>query len=194
MKIRLEDGLPIVSGSITIAGRTVALTRALLDTGSGGTLVSADRLLAVGIEPDPADRIVGIRGVGGVEFVVRKQATELRRGELVVRDTPVQIGSMSYGFELDGIVGTVSCMRWEQSSTLARSSFAPRSASRDPRDGGNPSSELAGRARGDHSELTIQQAASRSSWRNEPHPAFRNSSYRSARKSGFGRSTTRRGG
>jgi hypothetical protein len=106
MKIRLEDGLPIVSGSISISGKTVELTHALLDTGSGGTLVSADRLLEVGVEADPMDRIVSVRGIGGVEFVVRKQASEIRLGELVVHDTPVQIGSMSYGFELDGIVGT----------------------------------------------------------------------------------------
>ncbi len=106
MKIRLEDGLPIVSGSITISGKTVQLTHALLDTGSGGTLVSADRLLEVGVEADPMDRIVSVRGIGGVEFVVRKEASEIRLGDLVVRDLPVQIGSLSYGFELDGIVGT----------------------------------------------------------------------------------------
>ena len=106
MKIRLEEGLPIVSGSIGMAGRTIELNRALLDTGSGGTLVSADRLLEAGIEAEPTDRIVSIRGVGGVEFVVRKEASEIRLGELVVRDAPVQIGSMSYGLDLDGIIGT----------------------------------------------------------------------------------------
>ena len=31
---------------------------------------------------------------------------KIRLGELIVRDAPVQIGSMSYGFDLDGIIGT----------------------------------------------------------------------------------------
>ncbi len=106
MKIRLENGLPVVSGSITVAGKTVELQHALLDTGSGGTLVSADRLLEVGVEVDPTDRIVSVRGVGGLEFVVRKPASTIRLGDLAVHDVPVQIGSMDYGFDLDAIVGT----------------------------------------------------------------------------------------
>ena len=106
MRIRLENGLPVVSGSITIAGKTVELLHALLDTGSGGTLVSADRLLEVGVEADPTDRIVSVRGVGGIEFVVRKPASAIRLGDLTVSDVPVQIGSMNYGFDLDAIVGT----------------------------------------------------------------------------------------
>lgn len=106
MRIRLEEGLPMVSCSILIAGKTIELTQALLDTGSGGTLVSADRLLEAGVEADPTDRIVSIRGVGGVEFVLRKEASEVRLGDLTVRNVPIQIGSMNYGFALDAIVGT----------------------------------------------------------------------------------------
>lgn len=106
MKIRLEEGLPLVSASITISGHTVELNRALLDTGSGGTLVSADLLLEHGITAEPTDRIVSIRGVGGVEHVLRKKATEVRLGDLAAFDVPVQVGLLDYGFPLDAIVGT----------------------------------------------------------------------------------------
>ncbi len=106
MRIRLEHGVPLVSLSITIEGQAVDLERVLLDTGSRGTLVSTDRLLEVGIRPDASDRIVSIRGVGGVEYVLQKRASVVRLGELAVYDTPVQVGAMDYGLDLDGIVGT----------------------------------------------------------------------------------------
>ena len=106
MKIRLEEGVPLVSLSITLEGTTIDLERVLLDTGSGGTLVSSDRLLEAGLRADPSDRIVSIRGVGGVEFVLQKHASEVRLGELVVREAPVQVGALDYGLDIDGIVGT----------------------------------------------------------------------------------------
>lgn len=48
MRIRLEDGLPFVEATIVVGGKTVELPVALLDTGSAGTLVTADRLWASG--------------------------------------------------------------------------------------------------------------------------------------------------
>lgn len=105
MKFRLEDGLPFASASIVIGGKVVALPVALLDTGSAGTLVNADRLLEEGVTPEPSDRIGCVRGIGGVEYVLRKQATEVRLGELSVRDVTVQVGALDYGFAVDAIVG-----------------------------------------------------------------------------------------
>lgn len=105
MKIRLEDGLLFVSASILIGGKFVELPTALLDTGSAGTLVNADRLLEAGVTPEPADRIGSVRGIGGVEYVLRKHATEVRLGELSVRDVTVQVGALDYGFSVDAIVG-----------------------------------------------------------------------------------------
>ncbi|MBI5444496.1 MAG: aspartyl protease family protein, partial [Deltaproteobacteria bacterium] len=104
MKVRLEDGLPFVSASIVVGGRVVALPIALLDTGSAGTLVNADRLLDEGVTPEPSDRIGSVRGIGGVEYVLRKHATEARLGELSVRDVTVQVGALDYGFSVDAIV------------------------------------------------------------------------------------------
>ena len=105
MKVRLEDGLPFVSATIVIGGKLVTLPTALIDTGSAGTLVNADRLLEEGVAPEPSDRIGSVRGIGGVEYVLRKRATEVRLGDLSVRGVTVQVGALDYGFSVDAIVG-----------------------------------------------------------------------------------------
>jgi hypothetical protein len=105
MRIRLEDGLPFVEAAVVVGGRTVTLPVALIDTGSAGTLVNADRLLAEGVTAEPTDRIGSVRGIGGVEYVLRKRASEIRVGDLSLRDVEVQIGALDYGFAVDAIIG-----------------------------------------------------------------------------------------
>ncbi|MHB8800298.1 MAG: aspartyl protease family protein [Thermoanaerobaculia bacterium] len=105
MRIRLEDGLPFVEATIVVGGKEVELPIALLDTGSAGTLVNADRLLGAGVTAEPTDRIGSVRGIGGVEYVLRKRASEVRLGALSVRDVDVQVGALDYGFDVDAIIG-----------------------------------------------------------------------------------------
>jgi hypothetical protein len=105
MRIRLEDGLPFVEATILVGGKAVALPIALLDTGSAGTLVSADLLLDQGVTAEPTDRIGSMRGIGGVEYVLRKRASEIRLGGLSLRDVEVQVGALDYGFDVDAIIG-----------------------------------------------------------------------------------------
>ena len=50
---------------------------------------------------DPVHRI---RGIGGSEFVFTKRLDQLAMGELHMLNFEVEIGAMSYGFEIDGIV------------------------------------------------------------------------------------------
>ena len=105
MRIRLEEGLPFVEAKIVVGGKAVELPIALLDTGSAGTLVNADRLLAAGVTAEPTDRIGSVRGIGGVEYVLRKRASEFSLGALSLRDVEVQVGALDYGFEVDAIIG-----------------------------------------------------------------------------------------
>lgn len=44
MKIRIVDGLPIVSVTLEQDGKQVAFENVLLDTGSGGSLFPTDKL------------------------------------------------------------------------------------------------------------------------------------------------------
>lgn len=105
MRIRLEDGLPFVEATIVVGGKKVELPVALLDTGSAGTLVNADRLLAEGVTAEPTDRIGSVRGIGGVEYVLRKRASEVRLGDLSLPEVEVQVGALDYGFAVDAIIG-----------------------------------------------------------------------------------------
>jgi hypothetical protein len=68
MKVRLDHGLAYIAATLTYRGRALVLGDVILDTGSAGTIFSADRLLEVGVVPEPQDAVHRIRGVGGTEF------------------------------------------------------------------------------------------------------------------------------
>lgn len=105
MKIQLKEGLPYGTISLIYRGQQINFDNVLIDTGSGGTVFSADKVLTVGLRLEPNDIIERIRGVGGTEFVFTKRVDHLSLGELETQDFEVEIGAMAYGFELDGILG-----------------------------------------------------------------------------------------
>ncbi len=105
MKIQLKDGLPYGTVSLTYQGNQTTFSNVLIDTGSGGTVFAADKVLAVGLQLEPNDVIERIRGVGGTEFVFTKQVGVLSLGDLTATDFEIEVGAMAYGFELDGILG-----------------------------------------------------------------------------------------
>src|SRR4051812_24659138 len=105
MKISLEDGLAYVATTIHHRGRSLELSRSVLDTGSATTLIAADRAWEIDIVPEAYDEIVEIRGVGGTEFVVAKRIDQLDVGELSLLDFTIEIEAMEYGVEMDAIIG-----------------------------------------------------------------------------------------
>lgn len=105
MKIRLRHGLPFVAVEAEYRGRRLILENTLLDTGSAGTVFSADKLLSISLEYEPEDTVRRIRGVGGAEFVFTKRIDGVIIGDLVARDFEIEVGAMDYGFEIDGILG-----------------------------------------------------------------------------------------
>lgn len=106
MKIRLEDGLPFVTVKLGRGTEELVLERVLLDTGSAATMFAVDEIATLGIIPEPTDRIRRVVGIGGIEFVLAKRVESLSLGEIQVRDFPIQIGAMKYGFPLQGLLGT----------------------------------------------------------------------------------------
>ncbi len=78
MKIRLENGLPYVTMSLSHRGRQLELENVLLDTGSAGTIFSADKVSALGLRYEAEDTVHRVRGVGGAEFVFSKRVDTLR--------------------------------------------------------------------------------------------------------------------
>lgn len=90
---------------MTYRGQQITFENVLLDTGSGGTIFSADKVLAIGLHLEPNDFIRRIRGVGGTEFVFTKPLDRLALGPLSVADFEIEVGAMDYGVDMDGIVG-----------------------------------------------------------------------------------------
>jgi hypothetical protein len=105
MKIRLERGLAYVDVVLTFRGRSLELRDTILDTGSASTIFSADRLLEIGVAPEPGDALHRLRGVGGTEYAFTKRLEFLAVDETSVSGFEIEVGAMDYGFPADGILG-----------------------------------------------------------------------------------------
>ncbi|WP_217560224.1 retropepsin-like aspartic protease [Paenibacillus sp. GbtcB18] len=105
MNIEIKYGLPFVEVVVCYRGEQLHLKHVLLDTGSAGTIFSADVVDAIGVKVEPEDVLNKIRGVGGVEIVYSKYFDFVRTGEVFLEVFEVEIGKMNYGLEIDGIIG-----------------------------------------------------------------------------------------
>ncbi len=105
MQLLLRDSLPFVAVTVEHNGRMVEIPDVLVDTGSASTLLAADSLVDVGIEPSADDTLHAIRGVGGVEVVYVRTVDFLKVGESRVADFEIEVGGMDYGFDINGILG-----------------------------------------------------------------------------------------
>ncbi len=105
MKIRMQNNLPYVQVSLVYAGQHKTLDNVVLDTGSAGTIFSADSVLDMGLHCNFQDIVHRIRGIGGAEFVYSKCIDSLSLGKFEIKDFEIEIGTMDYGFVIDGIVG-----------------------------------------------------------------------------------------
>jgi hypothetical protein len=105
MNIRLVRGLPFVSASLTQNGKALELDQVLLDTGSQASVFSADELWRLDVRAEPGDRLMRVAGVGGTEFVFSKRMDAVTLGGMELRGFEIQIGDMSYGFPIQGIIG-----------------------------------------------------------------------------------------
>ncbi|MDM8548910.1 hypothetical protein QUF72_02485 [Desulfobacterales bacterium HSG2] len=101
MKIEIRNGLAYTSVSLTYEGRQITLDNILLDTGSAGTIFSADKILDRGLHIEVYDRMHRIQGT---EFVFTKRIDRLCLGELQVSDFDIQVGAMNYGIDMNGII------------------------------------------------------------------------------------------
>jgi predicted aspartyl protease len=105
VQLQLKDNLPFITLVIGYQGKTAIISDVLVDTGSASTILAADSLIRVGIEPSPEDTLHTIRGVGGIEVVYLRKVDFLEVGENKILDFEIEVGGMDYGFELNGIVG-----------------------------------------------------------------------------------------
>ncbi len=80
----------------------------LLDTGSGGSVFKMDVVKDIGITIEDDDVIESISGVGGTEFVYKKDIESISLGMLKLDNFKIEVGVMDYGFEINGILGMKS--------------------------------------------------------------------------------------
>lgn len=90
---------------VSFKGKSVRLHRVLVDTGSGGTIISTDLAETIGIIAEEDDMIYRITGVGGSEFVFSKKVDSIRLGDVEANNFIIEVGAMNYGFSLEGIIG-----------------------------------------------------------------------------------------
>ncbi|MDL1945153.1 hypothetical protein FBQ99_22805 [Chloroflexi bacterium CFX2] len=105
MRLRLKDNLPFVSITVIHQGKKIKIPNVLVDTGSGGTILSADALSNIGIVPEPEDTLHTIFGVGGSEVVFTRKIDELKVGTFLAKRFEIEIGGMDYGLDIQGILG-----------------------------------------------------------------------------------------
>ncbi|MBY6934378.1 hypothetical protein FDB44_12300 [Clostridium botulinum] len=105
VNLKYMYGLPFCSISLIYKNKKMKLDNVLVDTGSGGTLLKMDKVEEIGVVIEEDDTIETIEGVGGIEFVYKKNIDELIIGDIRVGNFKVEIGVMDYGFDIDGIIG-----------------------------------------------------------------------------------------
>lgn len=105
VSLELKYGLPFCKVNPIYKGKFIELDNVLLDTGSGGTVFKMDEVDKLGITIEKDDIIETISGVGGVEFVYKKNIDGIKIGNLEVTDFVIEVGVMDYGFEINGIIG-----------------------------------------------------------------------------------------
>ena len=105
MRLQLKSNLPFVTITVTHAGKMTKLDNILIDTGSASTILAADQLIKVGIEPAPNDTLHTIRGVGGTEVVFLRLVDFLEVRQKQLADFEIEVGGMDYGFDINGILG-----------------------------------------------------------------------------------------
>lgn len=105
VKLDFKYGLPFCKITIFYKNKSMVLDNVLIDSGSGGTVLKMDRVDELGITIEKDDVIETISGVGGVEFVYKKNIDSINLGNLAISNFTIEVGVMDYGFEIDGILG-----------------------------------------------------------------------------------------
>lgn len=107
MKLRMEEGLPLVSLSIEHGSRSIELHDVLLDTGCAKTIFDTDLLEQVGIELDiingTAKRMYGVGGHG--ELCYEQTVKNIRIDSVLLPSFPLQLGMTREAYGFDGILG-----------------------------------------------------------------------------------------
>ncbi len=105
MRLTLQDDLAFTRLTITYHGRTIDIDHVLIDTGSASTILAAREVAGLGIVPEMDDIVYTVRGVGGSEAVFTRRVNQVAVETHALANFAIEVGSMNYGFDLNGILG-----------------------------------------------------------------------------------------
>ena len=105
MKLELLYNLPFITIEAAYQGASINISNILVDTGSASTILAADSVKEIGIQPDDNDIPYSIRGVGGAEIVYRRSIDHIKADTFSIENFGIEIGGMDYGFDINGILG-----------------------------------------------------------------------------------------
>ena len=105
MQLQLKYDLPCVTVRIGYQGAEIDIPDVVVDTGSSSTLIATEFAAQVGILPLPQDKLRNVHGVGGIEAVFIRQVDSLQVGDRALDSFEIDIGSMDYGFDINGLLG-----------------------------------------------------------------------------------------
>jgi len=105
MQLELRHNLPFLTLQLEHGGHRLDVGDVLIDTGSAGTVLSADAVEKIGITPRPEDTLRTLRGVGGTEVVYTRVIDRISVADASIENLRVEIGGMDCGFQIQGILG-----------------------------------------------------------------------------------------
>ncbi|MDP5272815.1 retropepsin-like aspartic protease [Chengkuizengella axinellae] len=103
--IKMENGLPFIKLELINNNKKIVLNHVLIDTGSASTIFKLDSVKAIGLGAEQDDVIGKMLGVGGSEYVIYKTVDTIIIGNYTVHNYQINIGSMNYGINIDGMLG-----------------------------------------------------------------------------------------
>lgn len=105
MRLVIKSGLPFISIIVAYRDQQITVHDILIDTDSASTILAAGIAAKIGIVPEHDDVLRTIRGVGGTEVVFVRQVNYVQIDEAQLKQYPIEIGGMDYGFAINGILG-----------------------------------------------------------------------------------------
>jgi hypothetical protein len=107
MRLRLENGLPLVSFSCTYQEKTIVLKNVLFDTGCASTIFDTDLVANIGLNLDMINGTAKrMYGVGGASELCYEQVVEgLQIGTIILPSFKLQLGMTREPYGFDGILG-----------------------------------------------------------------------------------------
>lgn len=107
MKIKLINGLPIISLSLTYNHKSIVLDNVLLDTGCSTTIFDTDSVEPIGLDPDFINGTsVRMYGVGGKsELCCQQSVNGLHINHISLNQFTIQLGLTKEPYGFDAILG-----------------------------------------------------------------------------------------